>query len=260
MSTEYGGSGDLSISLKLLWRRQERPSRGPKPSLTVDRIAQAGIELADAEGLTALSMRRVAKHLGVGTMSLYRYVPSKAELVEVMLDLVYADEASWVDVGEGTWRENLEKLARGTRELHLKHKWLLQISQARPMLGPNVLASFERSLEVLTGTGLTGAEMLNVIGLVDGYVIGATRNEIDAGQAAERTGVTDEQFWAAHEPFLVEMLSTGNYPLMAGLTEDVFQEMAATSFDFGLQRVLDGIETLINVRQKASRGPTPGVQ
>lgn len=249
MSTEYGGSGDLSISLKLLWRRQERPSRGPKPSLTVDRIARAGIELADAEGLAALSMRRVAKHLGVGTMSLYRYVPGKAELVDVMLDLVYADEAKRVKNPGTNWREGLTEIARANRELCLRHKWLVQVSQARPMLGPNALASFEHSLSVLAGTGLTPSEKLNVIVVVDGYVIGATRNEIESSQAAERTGITDEQFWAAHEPFMVEMMSTGDYPNISDLPETVFGESSDTAFDFGLERILDGIEALIKTRQ-----------
>jgi AcrR family transcriptional regulator len=249
MSTEYGGSGDLSISLKLLWRRQDRPSRGPKPSLTVDRIAQAGIELADAEGLAALSMRRVAKHLGVGTMSLYRYVPSKAELVDVMLDLVYTDEAKRVRTPGTTWREGMAEFARSNRELYQKHKWLVQVSQARPLLGPNALASFEYSLSVLAGTGLTPSEKLNVIIVVDGYVVGATRNEIEAAQAAERTGVTDEQFWAAHEPFMIEMMSTGNYPNISELPENVFEESSATAFDFGLERIFDGIEALIKTRQ-----------
>jgi AcrR family transcriptional regulator len=258
MSTEYGGSGDLSISLKLLWRRQERPSRGPKPSLTVDRIAEAGIELADAEGLAALSMRRVAKHLGVGTMSLYRYVPSKAELVDVMLDLVYADEAKRVKPPGMTWREGVEEIARSSRGLYQRHSWLVQISQARPLLGPNALASFEYALSVLADTGLTAAEKLNVIVLVDGYVVGATRNEIEATQAAERTGISDEQFWAAHEPFMIEMMSTGNYPNMAQLPDVVFEESSNTAFDFGLDRVIDGVEALI--RQKASQDPKGDVQ
>jgi AcrR family transcriptional regulator len=248
MSTEYGG-GDLSISLKLLWRRQDRPTRGPKPSLTVDKIAQAGIELADAEGLAALSMRRVAKHLGVGTMSLYRYVPGKAELVDMMLDLVYTDDAKRARTPGATWREAMEEIARSRRALYQKHKWLAQVPQARPLLGPNVLASFEDSLSVLAGTGLTPAEKLNVIVVVDGYVIGATRNEIEAAQAAERTGVTDEQFWAAHEPFMIEMLGTGEYPHLSALPESVFSESSETSFDFGLDRILDGIETLIKTRQ-----------
>jgi AcrR family transcriptional regulator len=250
MSTEYGGSGDLSISLKLLWRRQERPTRGPKPSLTVDRIAQAGIELADAEGLAALSMRRVAKHLGVGTMSLYRYVPGKAELIDVMLDLVYADDDAKRAKNPGTtWREGMTEIARARRELYQKHEWLVQVSQARPMLGPNTLASFEYSLSVLAGTGLTPPEKLNVVVVVDGYVIGAARNEIESSQAAKRTGVTDEQFWAAHEPFMVEMMSTGDYPNISELPETLFEESSDTAFDFGLERILDGIEVLINARQ-----------
>ena len=87
-TTEHSGSGDVSRSLELLWGLGERPSRGPKPGLTLDRIVTAAVAVADAEGLGALSMRRVATDLGVGTMSLYRYVPGKAELLDLMLDKV----------------------------------------------------------------------------------------------------------------------------------------------------------------------------
>src|SRR5882757_5683358 len=92
MATEYTGAGDVTRSMELLWGTQERPSRGPKPSLTLDRIVEAAIELADAEGVTALSMRHVATKLKVGTMSLYRYVPSKAELLDVMVERVVGED------------------------------------------------------------------------------------------------------------------------------------------------------------------------
>lgn len=95
---EHSGKGDPARSLALLWRTSERTSRKGKPDLSVDRIVRAGIEIADAEGLAALSMRRVAERLGVGTMSLYTYVPGKAELLDVMLDTVYGETARPQDV------------------------------------------------------------------------------------------------------------------------------------------------------------------
>jgi AcrR family transcriptional regulator len=250
MTTEYSGSGDLARTMELLWGTQERPSRGPKPSLTVDRIAQAGIELADAEGLAAVSMRRVAARLEVGTMSLYRYVPSKAELVDVMLDKVYGEGVTEPDPAVG-WRTGLAQTARGTWELYHRHSWLLQVSASRPLLGPNVLKSLEYSLGVVSDIGLSDAEMMNVIVLVDSYVSGAARNSVDAAQAAQRTGVTDEQFWAAQEPYLVKIMSCGQYPRMAGLDAGVFEEIARTGFEFGLQRLLDGVETLVAAKGRS---------
>jgi AcrR family transcriptional regulator len=256
MNTEYSGSGDLTVSLKLLWGLDERPSRGPKPSLTVDKIAAAGIELADEEGLTALSMRRVAAKLGVGTMSLYRYVPSKAELIDVMLDRVLASElANMARLDEGrSWREKLHAIAHSTRELYLRHTWLLHVSQARRLVGPSALASFEYFLSVMADTTLTAAEKLNTISLVDGYVASATRTVIEASQAAEQTGLTDEDYWAAHKPFLDRVLSTDDYPNMTAMGEGVFAEAIATSFEYGLQRVLDGLEILINSRSSGAVG------
>ena len=108
---EYSGRGDPARSLELLWGARRTPTRGPKPGLSVERIVYAAIELADAEGLAALSMRRVAERLGVGTMSLYTYVPGKAELLDVMVDTVYG-ELSTQDGDEADWRARVEQVAR----------------------------------------------------------------------------------------------------------------------------------------------------
>ncbi|MCA1656013.1 MAG: TetR/AcrR family transcriptional regulator, partial [Pseudonocardiaceae bacterium] len=112
-SRHYGGRGDPIRSMQLMWGDGPAPrSRGPKQGLTVDRIVRAGIEIADADGLAALSMRRVAERLGVGTMSLYTYVPAKAELVDVMYDRAVGT----VDPPEvtGGWREKLSAEAWST--------------------------------------------------------------------------------------------------------------------------------------------------
>src|ERR671915_993295 len=108
--TEYTGRGDPARSMALLWGIQKPPTRGPKPGLQVERIVEAAIRVADAEGLAALSMRRVAGELGVGTMSLYTYVPGKAELLDVMLDTVLAEQAR-PDEAAGGWRAGLERRA-----------------------------------------------------------------------------------------------------------------------------------------------------
>src|SRR6266540_1253229 len=111
MITAYSGSGDPARSIALLWRTRERPTRGGRSGLSVERIVRAAIEIADAEGLAALSMRRVAERLGAGTMSLYTHVPGKAELLDVMLDTVYGERAMPEDV-PGGWRGRLKLIAR----------------------------------------------------------------------------------------------------------------------------------------------------
>ncbi|ALG12460.1 TetR/AcrR family transcriptional regulator [Kibdelosporangium phytohabitans] len=252
MATEYTGSGDVTASLRLLWGLDDRPSRGPKPSLTVDKIAAAGIELADEEGLAALSMRRVATKLGVGTMSLYRYVPSKAELIDVILDRVVSDAITHEQMAElegETWREKLISIAHSGRRLYLRHPWLLQISQARPLVGPNALRSFDRYLGALRDTGLTTVEKLNTISLIDGVVTSSTLAIIEASQAAERTGTSDEDYWAAHTPYLEKIMTTGDYPNITALDWNAFEQAMATSFEYSLERALDGLAVLINSRR-----------
>jgi AcrR family transcriptional regulator len=248
MATEYTGSGDITRSMELLWGTHERPTRGPKPSLTLARIVETAIELADAEDIGAVSMRRVASTLNVGTMSLYRYIPSKAELLDLMIDKIQGELLAPPDTSTG-WRKGLEQVALGTWDLYQRHNWLLHVSEARPLLGPNSTKGTDYALAVLAGTGLTDVERMSTIVTVYGYVSGHARNYIDAVQAAERTGVTDEQFWSAQEPFLSKAMLSGDYPHLAALDGAVFGEVFQSAFGFGLQRLLDGIEAYVEERR-----------
>ncbi|MGC4763418.1 TetR/AcrR family transcriptional regulator [Micromonospora sp. DT46] len=256
MTTEYSGTGDPARSLALLWRTRERTSRKGRPDLSVDRIVRAAIEVADAEGLAALSMRRVAERLGVGTMSLYTYVPGKGELLDVMLDTVYGETARPDDV-PGGWRERLTHVARETWALYLRHPWLLQVATTRPPLGPNVIARYEYELRAVDGIGLTDLEMDAVVTLVSGYVHGAVRSAVEAAQAAVRTGMTEQQWWQAHAPYLEKALDPRRYPLAARVGTAAGQEYQAAAnphgaFEFGLARILDGIEVLVATRPDAA--------
>ncbi|MFI7126493.1 TetR/AcrR family transcriptional regulator [Nonomuraea sp. NPDC050153] len=252
MSVEYSGKGDPARSLALLWRTSERASRKGKPELGVDRIVRAAIEVADAEGLQALSMRRVAERLGVGTMSLYTYVPGKPELFDVMLDTVYGETARPQDV-PGGWRGRLEQIARENWALYLRHPWLLQVAASRPVLGPNVTAKYDYELRAVDGIGLTDLEMDSVITLVAGFVHGTARGAVEAAQAESQTGMTDEQWWAAHAPFLSRISDAARYPTASRVGQAAGEALNAAyspehAFEFGLQRVLDGIEALVNRR------------
>ncbi|TDC28541.1 TetR/AcrR family transcriptional regulator, partial [Micromonospora sp. KC213] len=192
MNVEYSGTGDPARSLALLWRTRDKPSRRGA-ELTVDRIVRAAIDVADTEGLAALSMRRVAERLHVGTMSLYTHVPGKGELLDAMLDTVYGETARPEDVPDD-WRTRLELIAHENRALYLRHPWLLQVATTRPPLGPNVTAKYEYELRAVDGVGLTDLEMDAVITLLDGYVHGAARHAVEAAQATQRTGLTDQQW------------------------------------------------------------------
>ncbi|MFD5129463.1 TetR/AcrR family transcriptional regulator [Streptomyces olindensis] len=253
-STETSGSGDIARTLELLWDTGRRPSRGPKPTLTLDRIVEAAIQVADAEGLEGLSMRRVAAELGTGTMSLYRYVPGKGELLDLMLDRVQRTSEDPADFGDGGWRTALETLARETLALYRRHPWLLQVNQSRQILGPGALDGMEKILTRIRPMGLSDPELLSAVIMIDGYVVGAARSHLYQREAERRTGLTDAEFWQAQVPVLEKVMASGRYPVMASLSEDTFGP-DFDHFEFGLQRILDGLEVL--VARRRTDGPEP---
>ncbi|MFB9908788.1 TetR/AcrR family transcriptional regulator [Allokutzneria oryzae] len=251
-STRYSGTGDPARSLALLWRTAERSARKGRTDLSVDGIVRAAIEVADSEGIGALSMRRVAEQLGVGTMSLYTHVPGKGELLDVMQDTVFGETAR-PDLTGQPWRARLEQVARENHALYLRHPWLLQIATNRPVLGPNMIAKYDYELRAVDGIGLTQVEMDSVITLVVGFVHGAARVSVDSAQAERDTGMTDERWWQAHQPFLARMSDPDTYPVAAAVGAAAGAEHNSAinpdhAFEFGLQRVLDGIEVLVQRR------------
>ncbi|MFI1359269.1 TetR/AcrR family transcriptional regulator [Streptomyces sp. NPDC020898] len=247
--TETSGSGDVIRTLHLLWDTGRRPSRGPKPGLTIDRIVEAAVRIADEEGLDAVSMRRVATALGTATMSLYRYVPGKGELLDLMLDRVQRPDHNPATLGDGHWRATLEAMAHATLALYRRHPWLLQVNQARPILGPSALDGMESILSRIKQMGLPDPELVSVVVMVDGYVIGAARTQVYQREVERRTGLTDAEFWEAHTPVLTEIMASGRYPFLANLTEDAWSQ-TFDHFEFGLQRILDGLEVWVEQRAR----------
>jgi len=254
-SVQEPAHSDPRRSIELLWRTQQQSlKRGPRPRLTVDMIVRAAIEVADAEGLEALSMRRVAEALGMTAMSLYTYVPGKAELLDVMIDTVHGEVALSASAAGG-WRARLALCARETWALYQRHPWLLQTSKSRPVLGPNIFAQYEDQLQAVDGIGLTDLEMDAVVMLLADYVHGAARGAVDAAQAERRTGLTDEAWWLSYEPFLETVFNAQRFPLatrvgqVAGQTHQSAYH-AEFAFAFGLERVLDGIEALVLARSR----------
>lgn len=235
------GGGDIDVSLAIMWGMREQPTRGRKATISLDAIVARAVEVADAEGLDAVSMRRLSSDLGVGTMSLYRHVPGKSELIDLMIDHVNAmpDGPPPSDLG---WREHLERCARGSYRNYLQHAWILQVDQSRPLLGPNAIAGLELFLKGLEGLDLTGQQKMMVIMSIDAYVSGLARQEVQATRAEQRTGVSDEEFWSAQAPVLERVMSTGAYPVLAGLSMDAFDAGWADTFDLGLTALLDGFE------------------
>lgn len=252
MSNERSPAEQLRRSMELLWGEWVRPSRGPKPSLNLERIVDAAIALADREGIDALSMRRVAAELGAGTMSLYRHVPGKTELLALMLDKVseLGDDADQLE--RAGWREVVETAARGSYQLYLRHPWLIQVNWTRPVFGPNILAGVEVFVRGLRGLDITDQERVSIMIMVDGYVTGIARQRIQNAAVGEETGLTDEEFWSHQYPVLVKAMESGDYPYMAAMSDDAFGLGWDETFEFGLQRVLDGIAALLDSRARSA--------
>jgi AcrR family transcriptional regulator len=212
--------------------------------MTVEGIVAAAIAIADADGLDALSMRRVADALGVGTMSLYRYLPGKTELYELMLDAVMGEDAP-PPLDESGWRASLANVARQSLGGYRRHPWLLEASLSRGLVGPNQAAVMDKLLTILDGTGLTNGQRMAVVGLVIGYVQGRARQLAETARTTQRSGLSDNQFWQEFGPLLDRHLDATRFPALATVWRD--DELTwEDEFEFGLDRVLDGIESYID--------------
>lgn len=231
----------LARSLDLLWNGLPAASRGPHRTLTLRRIADTAIAIADAEGLEALSMRRLARELDVGTMSLYRYVPDKSVLLDLMLDIANSpgDEPSYADTQN--WREVLEREARTGRDFYLAHPWLLEVNWTRPVLGPGSIGTMEALLSHLRDLPMGDREKIMLISLIDGYVVGAVRQQLQYRQSIQEAGGDESVLWDTQLPYLERAMATGGYPTLAALADDAFDGDWDETFELGLGLLLDGL-------------------
>ncbi|WP_437667109.1 TetR/AcrR family transcriptional regulator [Sorangium sp. So ce1182] len=241
--------GDRARSAELLWGERERPSRGPKPGLSVERIVRAAIGIADAEGLAAVSMQRVASEFGFTTMALYRYVPGKAELVDLMIDTAIGEPPA-LDGVAGGWRPKIEAWARHVWAAFHRHPWALGATGHPRLMGPNELGWLDSALGALSGTGLAPGERHDAFLVVLGHVRTAAHHAVERSRR-QQGGVTDEA-WGA---FLVELVQKhgDRYPAVReAMSSGAFGPPEGDGLEFGLRCVLDGIGVLIAARAARS--------
>ncbi len=246
----------------MLWGRRERGRHGPKPGLSLEDIVETAIGLADAEGLGAVSMARVANELGFTTMSLYRYVTSKDELLQLMWNASAQGAEELVLKGKN-WRSRLRMWALVQREMLDRHPWITQMPMAAPPLAPNSLTFVERGLAAMDGTSLAETDQLRVLGLISSYTLSEARMAHDAARAAARARVTDNDDQAAlpwsFEGLLRELVDERTYPRLhriawsADIGGDPSGFEEHQEFLFGLDRILDGVQVLID----GARQPPP---
>jgi AcrR family transcriptional regulator len=308
MSTGNESNPNPDAATDLLWGTPERSGRGPKPTLTLEQIARAAIAIADAEGLDALSMRRVAETLGFTTMALYRHIHSKTELIAVMVDTAIGDaltldsltttsptrtltpnpspsalgegsvamrrvadptliptsahplpsreragvransrEAALESTNNPTWRPRLTAWAQQTWLLFQRHPWLLQADMPGSMIGPNRIAWIEAGLQALDETGLSASDRMEVVRLVNSYVLGTAQLSLEWGK-------DESQAWTTASPLMQRVMSDDRFPIFHSLLDDGALDVTdeaqtaasdAATFAFGLERALDGVAAYI---------------
>ena len=276
---------DLPPALGAAWGLRDQPRKGPKPGLTLPRIIEAGIRLADRDGLEAVSMARVAAELGAAPMSLYRHVDSKDDLLELMTDIAWGPPVP--ELAGDNWRKKLAAWARAMRQAMYAHPWALRVPIHGLPVYPNSVAWFEQGLDTLAETPLSEQRKASTILLVSGYVRNEamTGSDIEAAirqaaaQAAEQTGEQPAEQAAEQQPapeqapepgdptrfasdpgeiwmrqyrdLLAELTDPMRFPAISRLLKSgAFDapDPPDDEFDFGLDRILDGVERLIDQR------------
>ncbi|NUW44150.1 TetR/AcrR family transcriptional regulator [Nonomuraea rhodomycinica] len=237
MAAKGDGGGDPGRGMDLLWGAADRPSRGPKPRLSIDQITRTAVEIADAEGLGAVSMQRIAATFGFTTMSLYRYVPGKAELVALMVDTAIGERPD-LDAVPGGWRDRLAQWARQCLRVFTRRPWLLEATSGHRVMGPNELGWMDAALAVLAEAGFTPVEQHDAFLLVAGhvrsvaqYTAGADTLRVDEWSAAvgERLSRHPDRF-----PAVVAAIQGGGYA-----------KAADEPLEFGLRCLLAGLDELL---------------
>jgi len=273
---------DLPPGLAVLWRPAPVGRRGPRPGLTLDGIAGAAIALADADGLGAVSMARVAERLGVTTMALYRYVSSKDDLLAVMLDAALAEAVGETgpadapgspggpgspgagDDGAPAWRAALERWCHDQLDLARRHPWAVQTPAAAALPGPARVAFLERGLRALDGTPLTWPERTAVVGrvslhlLAEGQVVAAEAQAARAAEAVARedggatgAGPAAHAALVDYASLLRAVTDPERHPVLAeALDAGAFDDDAVAEDDdghpdWGLRLVLDGVAAVV---------------
>ncbi len=241
-----------------VWTRPPR-ARSGQPSLTREQIIRAAIELLDAEGPAGLSMRRLGTRLGSGATSLYWHVAHKDELLELVVDEVLS-EVYVPEVGDTSWRTGLSVSVNGMRAMLLRHPWVIGLLGTHPTLGPNAMRIGDRTVALLTAAGFTGMEMAHASSLLNGFAIGSATTQSAAVAALKRSGVPFGEMAKQIEPYLDRLAADhphyDKWRRENNVLQSDPQQMWDDGFAFGLERLLDGLESWLTAHP-ANGNPTP---
>jgi AcrR family transcriptional regulator len=233
----------LPPGLALSWGVLPVQRRGPKPALSVDQIVATGIEFGDGQGFEAISLQKIAAHLGVSTNAMYRYVRSKDELIVLVADKAWGRAPEYIATSSG-WRAGARAWVKAQVDQYAERPWLLDVPILGAPVTPNLLHWVETLLAVMDDTGLNQPDKLGCAVLLDGY--GRSYANL-----ARQLGTSDSApvESAAVGEFLVPRLKSAGYDrLYAMYTSQQYADALDDDFDFGLNRILDGIQVLIDGR------------
>jgi AcrR family transcriptional regulator len=249
VSPDRSSAGDPARTLSLLWRLSSASRRGPRPGLSIDAVVDAAISLADADGLDAVTMRRVADLAGTAPMTLYTYVPGKAELLDLMLDTVYARMPRPTTTGR-PWRDRVAAVAEENRAMFAAHPWAAAISTGRPPLGPGQMAKYEHELQALDGLGLSDVDLDAALAHLLAFVRSHASDTAAALAARRASRMDDRKWWEVNAPLLARVLDPSAYPTAARVGTAAGDAHGSAwdsdhAWTFGLTTMLDGLAALI---------------
>lgn len=259
MTTEDERKSRMAREVELLWGLDAPAARrGPKPRLSREAVLRAAVAVADAEGLDALSMQRVAGELGYTTMSLYRYVDSKEDMLVLMLDAAM-DRVPPGPRADGDWRAGLEEWCHQALDMYRAHPWTVFVGFSGPPGGPNGLRWMEAGLRELVASGLGVGEAVQMLTMLSAVLRDTIRLEIEMTRAAHSTGSTLPEVEGDYSAGLRRVVTADRFPTIARMLEEEVLEEAppadtrrtgrpAEEIDFGLHRILDGIEAYVRSR------------
>ena len=223
-----------------VWTRlSEEPAA--RPRVTRAAIVDAAIALADAEGLSAVSIRRVAAALETRPMSLYSHIERKDDLIDLMIDRIAEDFL--LDTVPGDWREALRAIARATRDAGLGHPWIIDAVGRRTVLGPNAIRHLEQSLAAVAGLELETALAVDILRVVDKFTLGQLIDALSEREMLRRESLTVTEWQRSAERRLEALVATGEYPNLArvGVAAVLPDDDRERAFEQGLDWLLAGI-------------------
>lgn len=245
----------MASGIDTVWARDEEEAAGPQP-LSRESIVAAAIEIADTDGLEAVSIRRLATKLGARPMSLYSHIERKGDLIDLMVDEVMGGSVLPESLPSGDWRDDLRRISQRTRENIRSHPWVIAVAFRRPFIGPNALRHIDQSLAAVSELPLPPERKRAVLLAIDTYTLGFVRWELKAMNAGKGPGepcaaIEDGGPSGAEiDAYIAEQAASGNYPHLheLGGKKSMSLGVKAEAFQTGLDWLIAGIEAEVGAR------------